>query len=88
MITISLCMIVKNESEVLARCLDSVRDAVDEIIIIDTGSDDNTREIARRYTDHVYDFEWIEMCIRDRSLTLTTSSRRTAHRMISPSRPL
>ena len=60
MITISLCMIVKNESEVLARCLDSVRDAVDEIIIIDTGSDDNTREIARRYTDHVYDFEWID----------------------------
>lgn len=60
MITISLCMIVKNESEVLARCLDSIRDAVDEIIIIDTGSDDNTREIARRYTDHVYDFEWID----------------------------
>ena len=57
MITISLCMIVKNESEVLARCLDSVRDAVDEIIIVDTGSDDNTREIARRYTSHVYDFE-------------------------------
>ena len=60
MITISLCMIVKNESEVLARCLDSVRGAVDEIIIVDTGSDDNTREIARRYTDHVYDFEWID----------------------------
>ena len=60
MITLSVCMIVKNESEVLARCLDSVRGAVDEIIIVDTGSDDNTREIARRYTDHVYDFEWID----------------------------
>ena len=61
MITIRLCMIVKNESEALARCLDSVRDAVDEIIIIDTGSDDNTREIARRYTDHVYDLSLIHI---------------------------
>ena len=38
MATISLCMIVKNEEAVLARCLDSVRDLVDEIIIVDTGS--------------------------------------------------
>ena len=37
MITISLCMIVKNEERVLKRCLDSVRDLVDEIIIVDTG---------------------------------------------------
>ena len=36
--TISLCMIVKNEERVLARCLDSVADLVDEIIIVDTGS--------------------------------------------------
>lgn len=41
--TISLCMIVKNEEETLARCLDSVRDAVDEIVIVDTGSTDATR---------------------------------------------
>ena len=38
MITISLCMIVKNEERILKRCLDSVRDLVDEIIIVDTGS--------------------------------------------------
>mgnify|MGYP000402317892 CR=1 FL=1 len=38
MATISLCMIVKNEEAVLARCLDSVRDLVDEIIIVDTGA--------------------------------------------------
>src|SRR5699024_3683098 len=42
----------------LARCLDSVKEAVDEIIIVDTGSKDETREIARRYTPHVYDFFW------------------------------
>ncbi|MDE5548147.1 MAG: glycosyltransferase family 2 protein [Clostridia bacterium] len=56
--TVSLCMIVKNEQEVLARCLESVKDAVDEIIIVDTGSDDDTREIASRYTDKVYSYPW------------------------------
>ncbi|MGI6005300.1 MAG: glycosyltransferase [Christensenellales bacterium] len=60
MITISLCMIVKNEEKVLARCLESVRAAVDEIIIVDTGSKDKTKEIAYRFTDKVYDFPWIE----------------------------
>lgn len=59
MTTISLCMIVKNEENVLARCLDSIRDLMDEIIIVDTGSADHTREIALKYTDKVYDFPWI-----------------------------
>ena len=58
MAEISLCMIVRDERETLARCLDSVKEAVDEIIIVDTGSKDETREIARRYTPHVYDFSW------------------------------
>lgn len=60
MITISLCMIVKNEEAVLDRCLRSICDAVDEIIIVDTGSTDATKEIARRYTDKIYDFPWID----------------------------
>ena len=60
MITVSLCMIVKNESKVLSRCLDSVADLVDEIVIVDTGSDDDTKAIARLYTDRVYDFKWID----------------------------
>lgn len=60
MITISLCMIVKNEEKILARCLDSVAMLVDEIIIVDTGSTDATKEIAGRYTEHVYDFQWID----------------------------
>ena len=58
MITISLCMIVKNEEKILKRCLDSVADLVDEIIIADTGSTDATRAIAAQYTEHVYDFPW------------------------------
>lgn len=58
MITISLCMIVKNEERILARCLDSVRDLVDEIVIVDTGSTDATGQIAAEYTDKLYDFTW------------------------------
>lgn len=60
MITVSLCMIVKNEEDVLARCLDSVADLMDEIIIVDTGSTDKTTDIACRYTDKVYFFDWID----------------------------
>ena len=51
-------MIVKNESAVLARCLDSIADLMDEIIIVDTGSTDNTKEIAAQYTSRIYDFKW------------------------------
>jgi glycosyltransferase involved in cell wall biosynthesis len=58
--TLSLCMIVKNEEKHLDRCLKSVRGIFDEIIIADTGSIDTTKEIAYKYTDKVYDFAWIE----------------------------
>ncbi|MBQ8758186.1 MAG: glycosyltransferase [Clostridia bacterium] len=55
----SLCMIVKNEEAVLSRCLDSVKDVFDEIIIVDTGSSDRTKQIASEYTDKIYDYRWI-----------------------------
>lgn len=58
--TISLCMIVKNEEDSLARCLQSVQDIADEIIIVDTGSTDATKEVARRFTKQVYNFTWID----------------------------
>ena len=56
--TVSLCMIVKNEEAVLSRCLDSLAGLMDEIIIVDTGSTDSTKDIAGLYTDKVYDYEW------------------------------
>jgi len=59
MTTWSLAMIVKNEAAVLARCLDSIKEIVDEIIIVDTGSTDETVEIAKLYTDKVFHFDWI-----------------------------
>lgn len=59
MITISVCMIVKNEEKVIARCLDSVKTIADEIIIVDTGSTDETKMISKAYTDKIYDFSWI-----------------------------
>lgn len=58
MATFSLCMIVKNEEAVLERCLSSLADCMDEIIIVDTGSIDDTKEIAARYTKDIFDFAW------------------------------
>lgn len=56
--TISLCMIVKNEEAVIDRCLASVARLMDEIVIVDTGSTDATKDICRRYTDRIFDFAW------------------------------
>ncbi|MBQ7676756.1 MAG: glycosyltransferase family 2 protein [Lachnospiraceae bacterium] len=58
--TFSMCMIVKNEEEVLERCLTSFAPLFDEIIVVDTGSSDATKEIAARYTDRIYDFAWVD----------------------------
>ncbi|NGY89792.1 glycosyltransferase [Bacillus megaterium] len=59
MVSISLCMIVKNEEDSIGRCLESIYQLVDEINIIDTGSNDQTKRIASKYTDRIYDFEWV-----------------------------
>ena len=58
-VKLSLCMIVKNEEAVLKRCLSSVP-FVDEIVVADTGSTDGTKEIAKEFTDAVYDYAWTD----------------------------
>ena len=58
--TLSLCMIVKNEERFLEQCLNSVKGLVDEIIVVDTGSTDNTKQIAQKFTDKIFNFEWCD----------------------------
>lgn len=57
-ITISLCMIVKDEEAVLERCLKKAVRFADEVIVVDTGSSDRTSGIALKYTERVYDYAW------------------------------
>ena len=71
---LSLCMIVRNEEKNLEACLLSVQDAVDEIIILDTGSVDATKDVARRFTQHVADYVWTDdfSAARNASMALAT----------------
>ncbi|MGG0706024.1 tetratricopeptide repeat-containing glycosyltransferase family 2 protein [Bacillus paramobilis] len=55
----SACLIVKNEEDMLQKCLQSLQEGIDEIVVVDTGSTDATKEIAKEFTDKVYDFEWV-----------------------------
>lgn len=58
--TLSVCLIVKNEEKVLARCLSCVSKFADEIVVVDTHSTDKTVEEARKFTDKIYTFEWCD----------------------------
>ena len=71
MVTISLCMIVKNEERVLGRCLESVQEIADEIIIVDTGSEDRTKEIAEKYHARVFEQEWQDDFSRARNYSFS-----------------
>ena len=68
-------MIVKNEEAVLARCLDSIADLMDEIIIVDTGSTDQTKQIAYQYTDKVYDFTWCDDFAAARNFSFSKATK-------------
>lgn len=72
---ISLCMIVKNEEDIIGRCLDSIKDLVDEIIIVDTGSTDRTKEIVSKYTDKVFDFKWVDDFAKARNFSFSKATK-------------
>ncbi|MCR4787434.1 MAG: glycosyltransferase, partial [Lachnospiraceae bacterium] len=57
-VSLSVCMIVRDEEPVLERILSKVKLFADELIIVDTGSVDRSKEIAKRYTEKIYDFVW------------------------------
>lgn len=75
MISISVCMIVKNEEAVLSRCLNSLKEIADEIIIVDTGSTDNTKQIAQQYTKDIYDFKWTDDFSKARNYSLSKATK-------------
>jgi len=72
--SLSVCMIVRDEEEFLAQCLDSVKGVADEIIVVDTGSTDRTVEIAQRYTGKVYFHEWQNSFSEARNQSLAYAS--------------
>ena len=72
--SVSVCMIVKDAQGTLYRCLESVKPIADEIVVCDTGSSDRTMEIAREYTDQVYEIPWDDdfAAARNRSIEKAT----------------
>lgn len=72
---ISVCMIVKNEESVLARCLECVCQFADEIIIVDTGSTDKTKEISYKFTDNVFDFVWCDDFSKARNFAFSKATK-------------
>jgi len=72
--TVSACMMVKNEEEFLEGCLQSIRNWVDEIIVVDTGSTDRTMDIARSYGARVFSQEWSKDFSRHRNYSISKAS--------------
>lgn len=70
-VKISVCMMVKNEEEMLTRALESIREEADDIVVVDTGSEDRTVQIARRFTDRVYFHPWFDDFSAMRNITLS-----------------
>ncbi|MGE7091214.1 glycosyltransferase [Lysinibacillus sp. NPDC048646] len=75
MLTISLCMIVKDEESIIERCLDSVQHVVDEINIIDTGSTDRTKEIVQNYSARIFDFAWCDDFAKARNFSFQQATK-------------
>lgn len=75
MISLSVCMIVKNEEEVLGRALGCLKEIADEIIIVDTGSSDKTKEIAKKFTDKIYDFTWCDDFAKARNYSFSKATK-------------
>lgn len=74
MIPISVCIIAKNEEKRIGRCLESLLPYGFEIVIVDTGSTDRTKEIASKYTSCIYDFEWVNDFSAARNFSLEKAS--------------
>jgi tetratricopeptide (TPR) repeat protein len=72
--TLSLCLIVKDEEAHLAKCLMSAKDIADEMIVVDTGSTDKTKDIATAFGARVFDFIWTDDFSEARNFSLSKAS--------------
>lgn len=72
--TLSLCMIVRDEEKNLTNCLENASVYADEIVVVDTGSTDNTKTIASKYTDKIFDFLWIDDFSKARNFSFDKAS--------------
>ena len=70
----SICLIVKNEEKKIERCLSAASKLDAEIILVDTGSSDKTKELAAKYTDKIYDFEWCNDFSAARNFSISKAS--------------
>jgi glycosyltransferase involved in cell wall biosynthesis len=71
---LTLSMIVKNEERYLRECLESVKDLVDEIVIVDTGCTDNTLSIAKEFGANIFQFKWVNDFAAARNFALSKST--------------
>ncbi|EYE89461.1 glycosyl transferase [Fervidicella metallireducens AeB] len=71
---LSVCMIVKDEENNIRRCFESIYSVANEIIVVDTGSKDNTKEIARTFGAKVYDFQWVDDFSKARNYSIEKAS--------------
>lgn len=80
MIRISACIITKNEAEKLEKCLATLSPYPFEFVVVDTGSTDNSKKIAQKYTDKIYDFTWVN----DFSAARNFAAKCASHDFIFP----
>ena len=72
---ISICIIVKNESKNLSTCLEKLSHTSYEIVVVDTGSIDDSKDIAYKYTDKVYDFVWVNDFSAARNFAISKATK-------------
>lgn len=71
---LSVCLIVRNEEKTLERILSCINQFADEIIICDTGSTDDTKNIAKKYTNKIFDFVWVDDFAKARNFSFSKAS--------------